>query len=70
MLLGHAISALFHEHQIHPIVFCCKEEPEIHITGFIYQSHMGLTIFGYICKAFTKKNPEASQISRIGGQSG
>lgn len=34
VLLGHAISALFHEHQIHPIVFCFKEELEIHNNGF------------------------------------
>lgn len=34
MLLGRAISALFHEHQIHPIVFCFKEELEIHNNGF------------------------------------
>lgn len=57
MLLGHAISALFHEHQIHPIVFCFKEEPEIHINGFHLSEPYGTHIFGYICKAFTKKTP-------------
>lgn len=71
VLLVHAINTSFCEHQILPIVFCFKEEPGIHNNGFHLSETYGTHhLWIYLRDTFTKNTPQASHISRIGGQSG